>query len=681
MAYTKYSLTPADNNAAPPNGAPEGMLPSAVNDTMRDMMAQIRDVGDGIRGGTYTMTAPVITGGSITGVALSGNTLTNPVITGGSINNTTVGATTRSTGAFTTLASNGATTFTAGTASTSTTTGTAVITGGLGVSGRINAANFDGIVGANTAAAGNFTTLGATGVATFSAGTVSAPAITTTGDTNTGIFFPAADTIAFTEGGVEAMRIDSSGNLLVGTTATRSVGNGFQTATSKQFFNELASADLVGFTTVLNRNDSNALRFILGKSRGTAAGGVTTVQNADNLGVIMFAGADGTTLDSVAAQILAAVDGTPGTNDMPGRLVFSTTADGASSPTERMRIDSGGTVIVGNGANNDTRRLGFNTASGGTSAIESVTVGATNQALVFKTTFSTEQERMRIDGNGNVGIGNTIASTMDSNNGSGTLVVGSGSGSKGMTIFAGSTSGQEARLTFANASSGAGAYAAQITFKSGDNAVLFYNQNAERMRIDSSGNLLVNTSSVLLAGAGSIQAQAIGTGGAIMSKSSEWSTYTQYIWNATTANDSRFVSFNTEGTATERGSIDFNRGATLTRYNTTSDAALKNIIGDSDGKKSIDILKSTRIREYAWKEDVEQKPQVGVIAQELYETYKGAVSEGGEDANGNYKPWGVDKTAFTFHLIAGWQEHQKLIQELKTIVDAQAAQIAALESK
>jgi len=68
MAYTKYSLTPADNNSAPPNGAPEGMLPSGVNDTMRDMMAQIRDVGDGIRGGTYTMTAPVITGGSITGI-------------------------------------------------------------------------------------------------------------------------------------------------------------------------------------------------------------------------------------------------------------------------------------------------------------------------------------------------------------------------------------------------------------------------------------------------------------------------------------------------------------------------------------------------------------------------------------------------------------------------------------
>ena len=82
----------------------------------------------------------------------------------GTINNMSIGATTASTGAFTTLTSNGATTFTAGTASTTTGTGTLVITGGLGVSGRINAANFDGIVGANTAAAGSFTTLGATDV-------------------------------------------------------------------------------------------------------------------------------------------------------------------------------------------------------------------------------------------------------------------------------------------------------------------------------------------------------------------------------------------------------------------------------------------------------------------------------------------------------------------------------------
>jgi hypothetical protein len=63
------------------------------------------------------------------------------------------------------------------------------------------------------------TTLSVTGVTTVQAGTAALPAITTTGDTNTGIFFPAADTIAFTEGGAEAMRINSSGNVGIGTSS------------------------------------------------------------------------------------------------------------------------------------------------------------------------------------------------------------------------------------------------------------------------------------------------------------------------------------------------------------------------------------------------------------------------------------------------------------------------------
>jgi hypothetical protein len=78
--------------------------------------------------------------------------------------------------------------------------------------------------------AGSFTTLAASGattlsstlvvsgVSTFAAGTVSAPAIARTGDTNTGIFFPAADTIAFAEGGTEAMRITNTGAVGIGTT-------------------------------------------------------------------------------------------------------------------------------------------------------------------------------------------------------------------------------------------------------------------------------------------------------------------------------------------------------------------------------------------------------------------------------------------------------------------------------
>jgi hypothetical protein len=68
------------------------------------------------------------------------------------------------------------------------------------------------------AATGTFNVSGA--VNEVPAGSASAPSIYPTGDTNTGIFFPAADTIAFTEGGVESARIDSSGRLMLGTTTT-----------------------------------------------------------------------------------------------------------------------------------------------------------------------------------------------------------------------------------------------------------------------------------------------------------------------------------------------------------------------------------------------------------------------------------------------------------------------------
>ena len=132
----------------------------------------------------------------------------------------------------------------------------------------------------------------------------------------------------------ERMRITSAGQLLVGATSARSVGAVAPLSAKVQ----IETTEYYGFSVVNNTNDSSPSVITLGKSRGTSTGSSTVVQSGDELGIIGFAGADGTDLETLAAAISADVDGTPGANDMPGRLVFSVTADGASSPTEAMRI-------------------------------------------------------------------------------------------------------------------------------------------------------------------------------------------------------------------------------------------------------------------------------------------------------------------------------------------------------
>jgi hypothetical protein len=140
----------------------------------------------------------------------------------------------------------------------------------------------------------------------------------------------------------EAMRIDSTGRLLVGTSTARSLYG--QTGVLQTEGTGYASS---GVNIILNNASTAGPLLMLGKSRGSANGSSTIVQNGDALGEIYFCGADGTDLDTPGAGIRAVVDGAPGSNDMPGRLEFSTTADGASNPTERLRIDSSGRVGIG----------------------------------------------------------------------------------------------------------------------------------------------------------------------------------------------------------------------------------------------------------------------------------------------------------------------------------------------
>ena len=130
-----------------------------------------------------------------------------------------------------------------------------------------------------------------------------------------GFVSPAANTLAFATNSTERMRIDSSGRLLVG--ASSGSGNAkLQVQGGTQFGD--AYIDLC--------------------FNGNIASGQT-------LGELRFT--DAASSANVYANIACQADAAPGSGDYPGRLVFRTTADSASSPTERMRISSGGSVSIG----------------------------------------------------------------------------------------------------------------------------------------------------------------------------------------------------------------------------------------------------------------------------------------------------------------------------------------------
>jgi len=230
-----------------------------------------------------------------------------------------------------------------------------------GFSGPLN-----GTVGATTANTGAFTTLSASGTTTLSGNQI----ISVTDNTNAALRITQLGTgnallvEDSTNPDASPFVIDSSGIAIQGNTSTLSFSAPAGTVTPTIQSIAQASSLTQGIASVTNVTSANGPNFIFGKSRGASASSPTIVSDADVTGTISFTGYDGAAYLR-AAQISANVDGTPGTNDMPGRLVFSTTADGASTPTERLRISSTGAFGL-SGANYGTS--GQVLTSGGSSA-------------------------------------------------------------------------------------------------------------------------------------------------------------------------------------------------------------------------------------------------------------------------------------------------------------------------
>mgnify|MGYP003112840103 FL=1 len=164
------------------------------------------------------------------------------------------------------------------------------------------------------------------------------------GDENNGMvgrigYAHTDNSMRFTTGNAEKARINSDGRLLIGIQAARSIAGG-----TDDLLQVESSGGGAGISVIRNSNNTSPPTLDLGKSRGYPN---TIVQSGDKLGIISFAGADGTDLATVGAQITGEVDGTPGENDMPGRLVFKVTADGSSSPSTAMTIKNDGDVGIG----------------------------------------------------------------------------------------------------------------------------------------------------------------------------------------------------------------------------------------------------------------------------------------------------------------------------------------------
>ena len=329
--------------------------------------------------------------------------------------------------------------------------------------------------------------------------------------------------LSFRIGSLEAGRFDTAGRLLVGTSTAYA---GVSGADVYQFQSVTSAAAGGLFKNTANSSIPTVL--CLGKARSTSYG---VVSSNDSIGVLQFQGADGTNLLR-AAEIRAQVDGTPGVNTMPGRLVFSTTSTTpGASPTERMRIDSSGRLGLGNSAplasldvSGDiygTLGIHFGNASGGTffksgtvenlsNSSRSLRIGAdpgnvgANSVIRFDVDGS---EAARIDSSGRVGIGTTSPDVkievVENSTGSVEIArfrIEGQTNNPMLRIFA-----DEANNTVTLDTSGSTS-GTELVFKEG---------GSEAARIDSSGRLLVGTSTAFGAAASELLQVANANGGKI----------------------------------------------------------------------------------------------------------------------------------------------------------------------
>jgi hypothetical protein len=449
--------------------------------------------------------------------------------------------------------------------------------------------------------------------------------------------------INFSVNGSDAARIDSSGRLLVGTSTSRAVqdftGNGPESLIQIEATNSNAIMSIISAGTA---DAGRAGTLSLGRHRNATVGGTPTiVQSGDLLGAICFAGGDGTDMLTKGAAIACQVDGTPGANDMPGRLVFSTTSDGASSPTERLRITSAGNVGIG--TTSPERSLEIYNSSHATLALTSDNAGQSSlffadtdtnvgqisyfhsdNAMTFRVN---DGERARIDSSGRLLVGTSTSALeklvvlgdgggIQINRGSATPTSGQALGSIGFkgVVSANSNAAAEVLIQASADEAHSGLTAgSRLEFYTKPSGTGPGSSPTERMRITKTGATGVKS----VSGSDTLFITNEGGPGT-----------TNYFIRGAYGSATMFDGVGAFGVYTNGNVVNTNNS-----YGAISDVKLKENIVDASSQW--DDLKALQIRNYNFKEG-QTHTQIGLVAQEAELVSPGLVSESPDrDEDGN----------------------------------------------
>jgi hypothetical protein len=600
VKISEFSPTPSNNTDIDGINIAEGCAPSGINDAIRELMSQLKDFQAGTAGDSF---------------------------------NGPIGTTTAAAGVFTTLSASGAFTYGGVTLSNAVTgtgnmvlsTSPTLVTPALGTPSSATLTNATGLPIA-TGVSG----LG-TGVATFLATPSSANlAAAVSDETGTGaLVFANSPTLVTPALGTPASGVVTN---LTGTASININGTvGATTASTGAFTTLTTSGDVTH-----NAGTANGVAYLNGSKVLTSGSALTFDGTSLGIGVAPSAKLDvsggsggivhvrGT---GDAYQEIAGGGRTPGTgsfligqgnsgeayisNRFNSYLYFGVNATeqmrltttglgiGTSSPGSLLdvagsiratglfqRFDNSGLSLSGGTV--------FNTGGAGIS-LRGVSAAFNTYGMEF---YAGGSERMRLDSSGNLGIGaSSPVSRLQVVDGDITVTTsGSFSGFNSTRAFTPSALGQQlGRLNFSAYSTGttyvqgasvqafsdaawsstsAPSYLSFQTTASGSTSL------TERARIDSSGNLLVGTTSQLFpASQARLNVDSGGVGTATFKTSGGSAQATLYAFNSATTGDNAFISFGTEATWTARGGITYNRAGGLTAYNTTSDYRAKDISG------------------------------------------------------------------------------------------------------